>query len=175
MAGKISDIQRAQVADLPLVMETFMACTSEMRKNGIQQWDYTYPEPGQVLNDIKAENVYVIKNQNRCIATVTLDDQQDRQYENIKWNYTDGKTLVIHRMAVHPVAQREGYGNLLCNFSLNYGKMKGYDNIRLDAYSGNLASNKMYIKHGFEVAEGFCFFHGNLKPFICYEATLLKK
>lgn len=172
MAGKISDIQKAQVGDLPLIMETFIACTSDMRKHGINQWDYTYPEPGQVLADIKSGTVFLIKRNNRCIATITLDNKQDKQYNQVNWSYNGGEALVIHRMAVHPLSQSEGYGKLLCQFAFDFARLRGYSNIRLDAYSGNPVSNILYQKCGFQVAEGFCFFHGNLKPFICYEAPI---
>lgn len=165
-------IVKATVEDLPSIMETFIACTSEMRKHGIDQWDYQYPEPATVLDDIRRGEVFVIKNHNRCLATVTIDDRQDKQYAKIGWKHRNGKVLVMHRLAVHPLAQGEGLGKLLCRFTEEFALDNGYSNIRLDAYSGNPVSNCLYLDLGYEKAEGHCYFHGNPKPFYCYEKDL---
>jgi hypothetical protein len=45
----------------------------------------------------------------------------------------------------------------------------GFEGIRLDTYSLNLASNALYKSLGYSRAEGHCFFHGNKVPFYCYE------
>jgi len=170
--SKSYEIRPAQIEDLPLIMETFIACTSEMRKFGIMQWDYQYPAPQTVFRDIQKGNVFVVMRAGRCIATVTLDEQQDEQYKKINWHHRDARPLIIHRMAVHPLAQGEGLGKWLCEFAVDYARLNGYENIRLDAYSGNPASNKLYQSMGFEKAEGLCYFHGNNIAFYCYEKHL---
>lgn len=167
--SKSLEIQPAQIEDLPSIMETFIACTSEMRKFGIMQWDYQYPAPQTVFKDIQKGNVFLVKKGNRCVATITLDEVQDEQYKKINWHYRDERPLIIHRMAVHPVVQGEGLGKWLCEFAENYGRLNGYENIRLDAFSGNPVSNKLYLSMGYEKADGLCYFHGNNLAFYCYE------
>lgn len=167
-------ILKATVSDLPQLMETFMACTAEMKKHGIDQWNYQYPEPTEVLNDIRAGMVYVIKNSKRIVASVTLNEKQDAQYENVVWGFPSDKVLVMHRLAVHPVSQGMGISKRLCKFTDDFALKNGYEVIRLDAYSDNPVSNNLYLSQGYEIAAGVCFFHGVKKPFYCYEKKIKK-
>ncbi len=166
-------VEIANIDDLPTLMETFIACTSEMRKNNILQWDYTYPTPGLVLDDIEDENVFIIKRNNRSLGTIALNENQNKQYQNVNWKYNEGKILVIHRLSVHPLVQGEGIGKQLSLFAEDYARKNGYNAIRLDAYSKNPISNRMYQKLGYEKADGSCYFHGNPEPFNCYEKRIL--
>ena len=166
-------IVKASVVDLPAVMETFMDCTAEMRKYGIDQWNYQYPEPTQVLNDIRSGNLYVIKNSNRVLATVTLDQNQDKQYQKIDWIHKTKKVLVMHRLGVHPTVQGMGYGKRLCLFAEDHARRLKLEVIRLDAYSENPASNNLYLSLGYEIAPGVCYYNDVKKPFYCYEKDIV--
>lgn len=164
-----SKIQQAKIDDLPGIMEVFIACTSAMRKQGIDQWDYQYPEPATVLRDIQSGEVFIIKNTNRVLATITLTERQDRQYADIGWHYRNGKGIIMKRLAVHPLAQGEGLAKVLCRWAESTVADMGYDHIRLDAFSANPVSNHLYNDLGYEQANGLCYFHGNAVPFLCFE------
>ena len=168
-------IVKATVSDLPLVIETFMACTAELKKQGINQWNYQYPEPTEVLKDIKNGTVFIIKNTKRVIASITLNQKQDIQYQNVDWQQKDAKVLVMHRLAVHPISQGEGFAKKMCKFAEKHALKLGLNSIRLDAFSDNPASNNLYLSLGYEVAAGICYYHDVKKPFFCYEKDLTTK
>jgi len=165
-------IETAEVKDIKSILKVFEECTTELLSANIQQWDGTYPTKEIFQLDIKEKQVFIIRNENKILATITLNDQQDEQYEAIRWKYNSKKVLVIHRLAVSPKAQGMGLGKMLCQYSEAYGHKNGYDVIRLDAYSGNEISCGMYEKLNYQRAEGICWFHGNELPFYCYEKQL---
>lgn len=169
---QLTNIEAAKLSDSSAIMDIFIKSTDKMLEMGIKQWDYTYPTPAIVEKDILAQQVFVIKIEGIAMATITLNSIQAKQYDNIKWKYTGEKVLVIHRLAVHPNAQANGYGKQLCLFTEQYGRDNAYDLIRFDAYSGNPISLKMYERLAYEKADGLCYFHGNEIPFFCYEKEL---
>lgn len=165
-------IIKATISDLPLIMETFMACTAEMKKHGIDQWNYQYPFPTEVLKDIQKGTVFIFKNHKRVIGTITLNRDQDIQYRNINWNYKAENIMVMHRLAVHPASQGLGFSKKLCAFAEKYTLDNGCEVIRLDAYSENPVSNNLYLSQGYSIAPGVCYYHGVKRPFYCYEKKL---
>ncbi|MFK7807225.1 MAG: GNAT family N-acetyltransferase [Saprospiraceae bacterium] len=162
-------IVSADLADVTSLHQLFIACTKSMLAAGIKQWHFDYPTETHIRADVLAEETFVIKEGKDCLATITLNDQQDEQYENISWLYHSGKALVIHRLAVHPKAQGRGLAKQLCLFAEDFAKAQQYAYIRLDAYAGNSASNALYEKLGYRKADGLCHFHGNELPFNCWE------
>jgi ribosomal protein S18 acetylase RimI-like enzyme len=165
-------IEKAKLEDFQAIMYVFRECTEALLNANIYQWDGTYPTVEIFQNDISEGNVFVIKEKGNTIATITLNNQQDEQYNAINWKYPSEKVLVVHRLAVSPKAQGKGLGKLLCEFTETYGLENGFEVIRLDAYSGNPISSVMYEKLNYHRAEEFCWFHGNELPFYCYEKKL---
>ena len=141
---------------------------------GIMQWDYLYPNKTTATEDVEKKECFIIKENGICLATVTLNEEQDEQYKNVKWSIQGEKILVIHRLAVHPKAQGRGFGKLLTQYAAHYASQNGYDVIRLDAYTGNPTSNHIYKKLGYKLADGLCYFQKNnrKRPFNCYELKI---
>ena len=164
-----NNIQIGEFADIPQLLQLFIRCTDAMLEAGIKQWDYSYPNEATASADIAKQECFVIKENGNCLATITLNEQQDEQYKKIKWSISGEKVLVIHRLAVHPDAQGRGFGKLLTQYAAHYALQQGYDVIRLDAFTGNPASNHIYKKLGYLLADGLCYFHKDRSPFYCYE------
>ncbi len=164
--------QLALIEDVDSIMDIFIACTDAMVAAGIHQWNYTYPTPKVVTQDIRKQEAYVFKEGEKCLATITLNTDQDKQYENINWSFPSDKVFVIHRLAVHPQAQGRGFGKQLCLLAEQVAQEQGCEVIRLDAYSENTISNQLYLRLGYQIADGYCYFHGNDIPFKCFEKRL---
>ena len=140
-----------------------------MIQNGVEQWDYTYPNEHTAHSDVTNGECFIIKENGICLATITLNGQQDEQYHKVNWSFPSDRVLVIHRLAVHPTAQGRGFGTLLTKYAEHFARENNYEVIRLDAYKGNDISNRIYRKLGYSLADGLCYFHGNKLPFLCYE------
>ncbi len=158
----------SQVGDLDDIFEIFKLSTDRLIEQGIEQWDYSYPTQIDIKKDIESQESYINLYGNKIVGTICLNEKQDPQYENIDWKL-NGKILVIHRLAVHPNHYGHGIGRQLSEFAIQFAKDFNYDAIRLDAYSKNPYSNKLYESLGFTKAEGFCYFHSSKIPFNCWE------
>ena len=163
-------MEKASNNDIDGIMSLFDACRIAMRRNGIFQWPDDYPVAKYVAQDIEQQSVYVVKKNGKCIATITLNEQQDKQYATKDWQFESDRILVIHRLAVHPEAQGQGWAKKLCFFTENFAKAHNYKVIRLDAFTENPISNHLYLTLGYRQLEGKCTFHGKL--FYCYEKLL---
>ena len=168
----MQQIEKAKTEDIEALMALFGKCTKALLSAGIQQWNGTYPTVAIFQKDIEAECVFIVKENDKLLATITLNAHQDEQYKAIRWKYPSEKVLVIHRLAVSPDAQGKGWGKVLCDFSESFGLQNGYEVIRLDAYSDNPVSCGLYEKLNYHRAGGYCWFHGNELPFYCYEKRL---
>jgi len=65
-----------------------------------------------------------------------------------------------------------GIGLQLCEFAEKMAEKYGIHSLRLDAYSGNHASNYIYTKLHYRRMEELLYFHGNKIPFFAYENQL---
>ena len=165
------DVRLSTTEDIPKILRSYIESTRLMINQGIDQWSYNYPNIHNIEKDIKAEISYVIESDNE-VGVIVLDENEDSQYAQLKWPYKAIKPLVIHRLAVHPALQGKGVGKALCLYAEKLAIQNANDTIRLDAYSTNNASNQLYLRLGYEKADGFCFFHHNSRPFICFEKKI---
>ncbi len=162
--------QLAEIGHLHEIKDLFNRVTDHLLLNGIDQWDGRYPALNDILCDIDAACCWVYLDEDQIVrATMTLNNVEDEQYQNIKWKFSSPNIAVLHRVAVDPVYQGQGLGKDICSFAEFKAIEKGDSVIRLDTYSGNVASNGLYKSLGYVRAKGLCFFHGNKVPFYCYE------
>jgi GNAT superfamily N-acetyltransferase len=144
-----------------------------MIEMNLDQWDYTYPLTEHINEDILNGSCYVWAKGGHICGTICIDQNQDEQYKNIKWQNETTKVLIIHRLAVHPKFQGLGISKDLCLFAESLANSKAISCLRLDAYSLNLISNRLYMKLGYNKADGHCYFRDLKHPFNCYEKCLL--
>lgn len=162
----------ATEADLCSLMDLYKQCTRDLIEQGIDQWDFNYPDIQTAKVDISKRDMYILKMHKLVLGSIVLNDEQDEQYEDIRWEIPSERALVIHRLCINPNLQYRGYGKRLCQFAEDYGQMMGFDAIRLDTYTGNPTSMNFYKKMGYTQASGHCFYHGCSQPFICMEKRI---
>lgn len=165
------DIVRATEQDIISVMDMISECIKSMEAQGIYQWNKVYPNSEIIENDITNGYGYVIKDNNRCIAYVAINEEQSPEYSQIVWSTDESKVLVIHRLSVHPESQGKGIARRLMEFIEDFARSNEYSCIRLDAYSVNAAALRLYDRMGYK-RSGQIFFPFRDLPFYCYEKVL---
>ena len=168
----LSDLNTAIPRDLPEILRLFEVAKAHLREQGVPQWPDDYPDEKQMLDDILARTVWILPRNKRIIACYVLNNFQDKDYADLKWRYTGEKTLVLHRLVVHPEFQGQGIGRALTQRAIDQAIQSQADQLRLDSWSENRISTGMYESLGFEKAEGFCYFHGHPEPFFGFEKDL---
>lgn len=162
-------IRKAQFEDIPIIMELIKATISDMEKQGVHQWDEVYPDEAVIRKDISEKSLYVFIEDNKIKGIIVLNENQDKEYQDLQWEYDSGNQLVIHRLCVHPIFQGQGVAKKLIQFAEEVAKEDNYEAIRLDSFVKNLWACKLYEKAGYKRVGTVNFRKG---PFYCYEKDM---
>lgn len=162
---------RASEKDIEKIMSLCKNCSQNMVNNSIDQWDDVYPNEGVFLEDIRTNSLYiaVTDNPEEIIACIVLNEYQDPEYKDIKWNYDREKIAVIHRLMVHPRYEGKGIAKDLVRYIEKLAKDNQYSSIRLDVFAKNLRAVNFYNKLGYKVAGKVTFRKGE---FFCSEKLI---
>ena len=169
---QLLEISKGKLIDVDKTLYMFVSITDHLLKNGIDQWNYDYPDLTVLKEDVLQGANYVIRVGDDIAASIALNEIQEEQYKNIHWKNRNNRVLVIHRLGVHPKYQGKGLGTKMCLFAESFAKEHNYQSIRLDAYGGNTISNKMYKSLGYTQANGYCYFRKKAIPFYCFEKNV---
>jgi GNAT superfamily N-acetyltransferase len=163
-------VRRAHEDDLPRLAELLRACVGEMRKRGIDQWDEVYPTEATLHADVLAGNLYVAAAPGTTIAgSFTVDQREEPEYATVAWRLVARPVGVVHRLMIHPTCQRRGLGRHLMTFAEIAARSAGCRAIRLDAFTGNEPSLRLYANLGYADVGQVRFRKG---LFRCFEKAL---
>lgn len=122
-----------------------------MEKDNIHQWDEIYPDNDILKEDITKNQMYIGKTDNKIAVCFVLSKECDEEYKNGCWKYPDSRFNVIHRLCVNPLFQNQGIAAKTLEYIENLSKSEGYDSIRLDCFTQNPYSRKLYDKAGYSI------------------------
>jgi GNAT superfamily N-acetyltransferase len=164
-------IEQAQIHDAPAIMELITLCMQGMRASGIDQWDDIYPNLAVVEEDALAQSLFVILEDGLPVATICLNEVQPEEYRPLAWQIVTGKSLVIHRLCVHPSWRGHGFARQLMQFAETLAAEHGFASIRLDSYTGNPRAQALYEGRGYHRV-GQVWFPRRSQPFDCFEKRI---
>ncbi len=167
-------IEKATISQLDNIFQIFKDCRVKMESEGIFQWTEHYPAIEIIANDIRDGYLYCLNKSEETVGVINISDIQEQEYKSVHWQNNDGKILVIHRLAVHPKFQKQGFAKKLMDFAEDYAVRNHYSSVRLDAFSGNDIVLRFYENSGYQ-KRGAVFFPGRELPFYCYEKQLKQK
>jgi ribosomal protein S18 acetylase RimI-like enzyme len=165
------EITKAVETDLDSLMELFDFVKEHLMQDEIYQWDSRYPNRNIVHEDIEKDYLYGIIQDSQYIGAIAINELQEAEYLTLNWDDTQGKSLCVHRLVVHPKNQGKGIGKKLLLFAEETAFNNGYSSIRLDAYSGNPIALSLYERNGYR-RKGEIYFPRRELPFICYEKLI---
>ncbi|PQP89075.1 N-acetyltransferase, partial [Paenibacillus sp. AR247] len=121
-----------------------------MQEGGSDQWDDEYPNRDVIGEDLSRGTLFAAEGDGRILGIMVLDQHQDEQYDKIPWTETEGPHLMMHRIAVDPMAQGQGIARKLVAFAEQFAQENGYKSIRLDTYAKNAPALKLYRGLGYD-------------------------
>ncbi len=143
-------ITLAEENDIDRIMNLVKDCIKNMESQGINRWNDYYPPREIIQDDIERGSMYILKKNHAVLGIISLNEEQPPEYNRLNWSTPHGRILVIHRLAVNPIFQKQGIGRNLINYAENYAIDNGYTSIRLDAYSGNPRALRLYEKRQYK-------------------------
>ena len=112
-----------------------------------------YPSIDTALKAIDLSQLFVCYDSNDIVSgTVILNNQSDKEYENITWSTPEldpNQILVIHTLIIDPKKLNQGIASAMINFIKEFGKSNSMVTIRLDTNFKNTPAQKLYEKHQF--------------------------
>ena len=164
-------IKNVTITQKDEVFQLIMDCRKAMEEEGVFQWTDQYPTLKIFSNDIQKGNLYRLTKNGKIAGVININELQDPEYKQVKWENSDVKIMVIHRLAVHPEFQKQGLAKRLMDFAENYAIENNYTSIRLDAFSNNPRALRFYENRDYQ-RRGEVFFPGRELPFYCFEKIL---
>lgn len=162
----------AKISEIPEILSLTKACAQFMIAKGIYQWNEHYPSPQAFERDIDRSELYLLKKEDRIIGTVVISTYMDEEYIPVDWLSPNNNNLYIHRLAVHPDFQKQGYAIQLMEFAEAFAKAKKATSIRLDTFSQNPRNQKFYTTRGYQKVGDISYPKQSEFPFYCYELLL---
>ena len=133
------------------VFSVFSNAIVNMEKQNIHQWDDIYPDKAIISDDIDRNLMYIGMIDGKIAVCFVLSEEYDEEYKNGKWQWPNARFCVIHRLCVSPDFQNQGIAAETLKYIEKLCKFQGYDSIRLDCFTENPYSRKLYDKAGYSV------------------------
>ena len=137
-------VVEATSSEVGIVLEILNEAAGWLRSKGIDQWQSRYFTRSLLLEGIGRGEVYLARQDNRVIGTITLqwsdamfwgDDVMDAGY--------------FHRLAVKRECAGNGLGRVLVEWAENRAKAAGKRFLRLNCTFGNHRLRQYYEDMGF--------------------------
>ena len=164
-------IRKAKISDLKEIMKMYKSCVKGMIKNGIDQWDDTYPNTEVITKDLEKQSYYVAEIDGEIIGGINIDQNQDKTYLDIDWKDKSNSFLVVHRLGVKEEFWEKKIGKKLMIFAENMVIEKGLKSIRLDTYSGNPKAMEFYKRLGY-IKLGYIYLKEGKNEYYCFEKII---
>lgn len=165
-------IRKATHKDIEAILIITKACAALMIQKNIFQWNEFYPNREAFKIDISRNELYVLEKSLKVIGCVVISKYMDDEYKPVKWLTPNKNNLYIHRLAVDPKFQGEGYAQELMNFAETFAIDNNYASIRLDTFSQNNKNQKFYELRDYKKLGVIYFPKQSKHPFYCYERVL---
>ena len=135
-----------------------------------------YPTYNEALSGVSKQELYVALYQGKIVGCVTLNHQQEDNYQQGNWSIIAkaNEVYVIHTLAIHPDYQGLKIAKNLLEYCHQRAIEKNIKTIRLDVRAGNIPAIKLYERLGYTYAGKISLdFRGDdLGKFELYEKVL---
>jgi len=165
-------IRKARLSDIDTILKITKSCARQMTVQNIHQWNEHYPSKQAFISDVKQNELYVLEAQNKVIGCIVVSTIMDKEYLPIPWLTTNDNNIYIHRVAVDPEYQGQGYAQKLMTFAEQFARDNKHSSVRLDTFSQNLRNQKFYELRGYKKLGNIFFPKQSEHPFYCYELVL---
>jgi len=166
--------ETAKSSDIPEISALFEKARKTLNTQSILQWPPHYPSEIEAKKDVAAQELIVGRDKDgQIVGCFTVNEDQSPEYKQVAWKYGENAIVaILHRLVIDPDFQGRGLGKVFMSEIEAKAKKMNASALRLDTFLANKASNALYLKMNYQLANGCCFFHGRKIPFLCYEKNL---
>lgn len=156
-------LRKADKSDIPVIWQILMQAIEQRRLDGSEQWQGGYPNESIIQTDIDAGYGYVLSVNQDIIAYAAIIFEIEPAYEVIegKW-LTDGKYVVVHRVAVKNSQKQKGLATHLFRMIEELAVENNIFSIKVDTNFDNLPMLRIMGKLGYSYC-GEVYFNGSAR------------
>lgn len=140
-------LRNATVSEIDSINRMFDAAKAKGRVDGSSDWDEDYPNREIIEDDIMNQYLYVLEDQSRIIASISLIEDEPEDIKDLGWE--SAKTCFLVRLCVAPEYQGKGIGEQMMKSISIIAKEKGYKATHHLAAEVNKAANRLYQRMGY--------------------------
>ena len=112
-------------------------------------WNDEYPSEDILLEDFKADMLYVFVLENKMIGAISAEF--DEEWDNFDcWKIQSEKYIGFARVVIAEEYLGQGYGTKMVEETLALFKKNGWDTVRIFVSPKNLSAMAIYKKLGFD-------------------------
>ncbi len=137
--------------DAQEILKVIQESVIVLKDMGVDQWDEIYPTIEDVKKDITEQSLQVGRINGEIAVTFTINSEYDEEYASGEWTEQSGYFQVIHRFAVHSKYQNRGIARKTLTYIHQEQKKRGVKSIRLDAFTQNPYSVRLYQNMGYQI------------------------
>ena len=157
----------AAIDEINYINRMFDSVKAKGRIDGTSDWDEEYPNREIIEEDIKNEALYVLEDESRIIATISLVGEEPVAIKELGWEKE--KSCFLVRLCVAPEYQGKGIGEKVMKSISLVAKKKGYKATHHLAAMANKAANRLYERMGYR---DLGLIHVYDTDFVAYEKIL---
>ena len=158
--------RKAEASDIAEISGILKKAVERMLAEGKRQWDENYPNETHVLTDIENGVGYVLEDAGKVVGYAAVVFTGEPAYENIdgKW-LSDGRYVVVHRLAVSQSAKGKGLGRTVINAVEDFARSLGIHSFKIDTNFDNAVMLGMLDRLGFTYCGEIKYEKGSRKAF----------
>lgn len=143
--------RKAEERDVERIWQIIGQAKAQMQRLGSRQWDESYPAIGDIRQDIREGNGYVICREGRVVAYGVISFDGEPAYEEIEGEWPDDLPYVIvHRLAVADEAKRQGVAKQFMLQAEEVSRKRGVYRFRVDTKYDNAYMLRLIEALGFD-------------------------
>lgn len=157
------NLRKAKQAELPTIWGIIQYAIEQRRLDGSQQWQNGYPNENSIQTDLDNGYAYVVEENNTILVYAAIIFDIEPAYEEIqgKW-LTDGKYVVLHRVAASPLATGKRAATRLFELVEDLCREQNVHSIKVDTNFDNAPMLRIMDKLGYTYC-GEVFFNGSAR------------
>lgn len=140
-------IAKAQINNLEEIAALARIVTNNIHEQGIDQWSDVYPLYEHFKKDLDENALFIFISQGHVAASISILPENDPFYHEITWKKS--KSLVVHRLMVHPDFMRMKIGSIMMSFAIQKAKNEGYESMKVDTHPDNIRMQNLLKSLGF--------------------------
>jgi len=141
-------LTKATFGDLKEIDKLAVLVINDMKESGIPQWDTSYPRYDHYYKDIQSDGLikYVVNGE--ILGVMTILPEDDPPYKTID-SWLREKSIVLHRILVHPLHRKKGIAKIFLDYAIDYGISNHYESIKIDTHLESYKMRNFLTKNGF--------------------------